>query len=100
MITAGVDVPPTQALALAEPAPEPKYDPEALLRRASELEAPLPPMPLPAAAAPPEAKAVAAPSKRGAWAEGVSRLWSLVSFGSFRSAAAKPDSADLRGAQQ
>ncbi len=100
VITAGVDVPPTQALALAEPAPEPKYDPEALLRRASELEAPLPPMPLPAAAAPPEAKAVAAPSKRGAWAEGVSRLWSLVSFGSFRSAPARPDSADLRGAQQ
>ena len=100
VITAVVDVPPTRALALAEPPPAPNYDPDALLQRAAELTAPLPPMAIPAAAAPPEAKAVAAPSKRSAWAEGVSRLWRVVSFGSLRSAPSKQDSGDLRGAPQ
>jgi uncharacterized protein YcbK (DUF882 family) len=100
VITAGVAVPPSRALALAELPPAPKYDPDALLQRAAELDAPLPPMPVPAAATPTEAREVAAPSKRGSWAETVSRLWSVVSFGSLRSAPLKQDSGDLRGAEQ
>ena len=100
VITAGMEAPPSRALALAELPPAPKYDFDALLQRAAELDAPLPPVPVPTAAAPPETRAGAAPPKRSAWAETVSRLWSVVSFGSSRSAPVKQDSGDLRGAQQ
>ncbi len=93
---ADVDAPPSRALALAELPPAPKYDQDALLQRAAELTAPLPPMPIPAAGAAPEAKPVATPSRRSAWAEGLSRLWSAVSFGAFESA----EAGDLRGTQQ
>ncbi len=93
-ITEGVGAPPTLALALAELPPAPKYDRDALLQRAAELTAPLPPMPIPSVAPPP------APSKRSAWVEGFSRLWSAVSFGAFRSAPSTRDAADLRGTQQ
>jgi hypothetical protein len=99
-IIAGMDAAPTRALTLAELPPAPKYDPDALLQRAAELTAPLPPMPIPTVAAQPEARPVAVASRRSAWVEGVARLWSAVSFGSFRSAPAKQDLGDLRGTQQ
>jgi uncharacterized protein YcbK (DUF882 family) len=46
VITSGVDRAPTGALALAEAPLAPKYDNDALLARAAELSAPLPPMPI------------------------------------------------------
>ncbi len=100
VITAGVSAPPSRALALAELPPAPKYDRDALLQRAAELTAPLPPMPIPVAAAQPEVEPVAGSNRRSAWVEGISRLWRSVSFGSSRSAASRSDAADLRGTQQ
>jgi uncharacterized protein YcbK (DUF882 family) len=99
-ITAGLVVPPTRALALAEPPPAPGLDRDALLERAAELTAPLPPMPVPVvAAALAEAQPPSTPSRRSAWAAGLSRLWSAVSFGAGRTVPA-PDASSLRGAQQ
>ena len=46
-ITQGVAPPATSALALAEMPSAPKYDSEMLLARAAELNAPLPPLPIP-----------------------------------------------------
>ena len=46
VITSGVDRSPTGALALAYAFSAPKYDDDALLARAAELTAPLPPMPI------------------------------------------------------
>jgi uncharacterized protein YcbK (DUF882 family) len=46
IITSGVDRSPTGALALAYASSAPKYDDDALLARAAELTAPLPPMPI------------------------------------------------------
>jgi uncharacterized protein YcbK (DUF882 family) len=46
VITSGVDRSPTGALALAYASSAPKYDDDALLARAAELTAPLPPMPV------------------------------------------------------
>ena len=46
VITSGVDRSPTGALALAYASSAPKYDDDALLARAAELTAPLPPMPI------------------------------------------------------
>ena len=51
VITSGVDTAPTGALALAEAPAGQKYDDSALLARAAELTAPLPPMPIPTAGA-------------------------------------------------
>ena len=68
-----------------------------------EIVAPLPPMPIPSAGLQPEAKPepnpAATPTHRSAWAAGLSRLWSAVSFGSLRSAPVAPEP-DLRGTQQ
>ena len=103
VITAGMALPPTGALALAEAPLAPQADADALLKRAAELEAPLPPMamPIPAAAAsPPALKPVAAASHRSGWAASVARLWSAVSFGRFWSAPAQPGPADLRATEQ
>jgi uncharacterized protein YcbK (DUF882 family) len=100
VITEGVGAPPTGVLALAEEPAAPKYDRDALLQRAAELTAQLPPMPIPAVAPPPQAKAAATPSKRSAWTEGVSRLWSVVSFGAFKAAPSAQDAGDLRGTQE
>jgi uncharacterized protein YcbK (DUF882 family) len=94
-ITAGLGAPPTHALALAELPPAPQDDREALLKRAADLSAPLPPMAIRAPGPAPEARSAAAP-RRSAWA----RLWSAVSFGSFRSAPSPQDGVDLRGSQQ
>ncbi len=99
VITEGVGAPPAAALALAELPPAPKYDRDALLQRAAELTASLPPMPITSVAPAPAAKPVATAGKRSAWAEGVSRLWSVVSFGTLKSASA-PGAGELRGAQQ
>ena len=99
VITEGVGAPPTAALALAELPPAPKYDRDALLQRAAELAAPLPPMQIPSVAPAPTAEPVATAGKRSAWAEGVSRLWSVVSLGAFKSAPA-PGAGELRGTQQ
>ena len=98
VITAGVSAPPTRALALAELPPAPAYDGNALLQRAAELTAPLPPMPIPASAQP-TASPVPPPGSHSAWTGSVSRLWSALSSISFRSAPAVPDPG-LRGTQQ
>ena len=99
VITAGVAVPPARALALAELPPAPQYDPDALLQRAAELTAPLPPMPIPAAA--PRRRR---PSQRRAASTDGSRTFpgcgALVSFRSHKPAPADPATGDLRGSQQ
>jgi uncharacterized protein YcbK (DUF882 family) len=81
VITRGVNPPqPTSALALAETSPSPVADDSALLERASELTAPLPPMPIPnAEAAPPVAPTAHVEHKTGFVAE-VARLFGV--FGS------------------
>ena len=58
VITYGIDGAPIGALALAEGSPAQKYNDDALLARAAELTAPLPPMPIPN---------VGAASRGGAW---------------------------------
>ena len=108
VITSGVDRSPTGALALAYASSAPKYDDDALLARAAELTAPLPPMPIAnvaAAASPPAPADTSAvePQQQG-WvartaasaAEDVAQL-----FGVFRTstpAHASPD--ELRASQQ
>jgi uncharacterized protein YcbK (DUF882 family) len=121
VITAGVDRAPTAALALAEGLSPRIYDDSALLARAAELTAPLPPMPIPnvaataapapdrvgaiadKTAAPPPAKLAATPQAHG-WfvrtaavaAEDLAQLFG----GIFRSGApAAPNPDELRGEQ-
>ena len=66
VITQGVTVPPpSAALALAELPPSPVADPNALLERAAELSAPLPPLPIPNVDAPTAAAAPAQPRQAG-----------------------------------
>ncbi len=103
VITAGVSTPPSRVLALAEMPSAPKYDHDALLERAAELAAPLPPMPIPSGPqveargdAKPEPNPDSPPARRSAWTAGLSRLWSAISF---RSAAATSQP-ELRGTQQ
>jgi uncharacterized protein YcbK (DUF882 family) len=96
VITDGAPAPPARALALVEPMPTAESDDDALLTRAAKLSAPLPPMPISDVGAPPQNKAAPA-SHRSAWAEGVTRLLSFVSFGRSDST---PDVDDLRGAEQ
>ncbi len=103
VITSGLDTRPTGALALAETPPAHTFDDSALLAKAAELTAPLPPMPIPnpgppASAAPETAAAPPAQtrSERGVLA----RLFGSLSFGAFKTAApAAPSQSDLRGAQ-
>jgi hypothetical protein len=109
VITSGVDRTPTGALALADASWAPKDDDDALLARAAELTAPLPPMPIAAAVASgaKSDKTMAAtggqPQQHG-WvvrtaalaAEDIAEL-----FGVFKPAApAQPDPDDLRASQQ
>ena len=95
VITKGVDVAPTGALALAEALPTRQtYDDAALLAKAAQLTAPLPPLPVPAVAEPvsttPEAAPAPPPTRRdGSF---LSRLFSRLSFGT-------SPTGDLRGAQ-
>jgi uncharacterized protein YcbK (DUF882 family) len=111
VITSGVDRAPTGALALAEALSAPKYDNDALLARAAELSAPLPPMPIAnvvAAAAPNPTAATAdasavQPEQHGwvsrtaAAAEDFAQLFGGV-FRTSSPAHASPD--DLRASQQ
>jgi uncharacterized protein YcbK (DUF882 family) len=95
VITKGLtSPPPSAALALAELPPSPIADKDTLLERASELAAPLPPMPIPnVASAPAQAsRAPAAHRSETGFVAQVARLFSV-----FR-AAPEPD--ELRGSQQ
>ncbi len=83
VITQGRAVPPpAAALALVEPPPSPVADPSALLERAAELTAPLPPMPIPNGNAPAAVEAPAEPGEAG-FADKLAKI-----FGSLR--ASKP----------
>jgi uncharacterized protein YcbK (DUF882 family) len=111
VITSGVDRAPTGALALIEAPSARKFDDDALLARAAELTAPLPPMPIPGAAvaaaapAPTLVAAVSPPAAQHGW---VARTAALAAedleqvFGGVfkRSAPAQPDADDLRASQQ
>ncbi len=112
VITAGVDRAPTGALALADASFERKYDDDALLARAAELTAPLPPMPIAdvvAAVAPnppsatPDASAVQ-PKQQG-WvsraAAAAGEDFAQLFGGVFKTAApAETDPDELRASQQ
>jgi uncharacterized protein YcbK (DUF882 family) len=111
VITSGVDRAPTGALALAEVPSARKYDNDALLARAAELTAPLPPMPIPAAplAAPgPDPTMVAAASPPQAEHGWVARTAAVAAediaqvFGGVfkRSASAQTSPDELRASQQ
>jgi hypothetical protein len=103
VITYGIDGAPTAALALAEGSPAQKYNDDALLARAAELTAPLPPMPIPnvgaASAAAPGKAAAGGPVRSAAMAaEDLARMFGgLPSFDAFKTTA--PAVGDLRGAQ-
>ena len=117
IITSGVDIAPTGALALAEGLSPPIYDDGELLARAAELTAPLPPMPIPnvgAAGAAPD-KTAATPGKTSVapqahgWvvrtaavaAEDLAQLFGRLPFGVFKTAApAHPSPDELRASQQ
>jgi uncharacterized protein YcbK (DUF882 family) len=117
IITSGVDIAPTGALALAEGLSPPIYDDGELLARAAELTAPLPPMPIPnvgvTAAAPDKTaatpgKTAAAPQAHG-WvvrtaavaAEDLAQLFGRLPFGVFKTAApAHTSPGQLGGPQQ
>jgi len=96
VITRGVRTLPPSALALAE-RPAPAGENMALLKRAAELTAPVPPMPIPNAGAP---RAAEARSTREKAADEVARLFGLLTLGSFqaKSKGAVPV-AELRGTQ-
>ena len=108
-ITSGVDRAPTGALALADASWAPKYDDDALLARAAELTAPLPPMPIAnvglATVASNATTASSAQPQQHGWvvrtaalaAEDIAQLFGGV----FKTPApAQPDSDDLRASQQ
>jgi uncharacterized protein YcbK (DUF882 family) len=90
-ITAGAATP-SQALALTEAATGAEDADNALLARASELTAPLPPMPIPSADQPSTIKSVT-----GLSLGEVSKLFGSLPFDVFKTAAPKP--AELRGSQ-
>jgi uncharacterized protein YcbK (DUF882 family) len=108
VITSGVDRAPTGALALIEAPSAGKYDDDALLARAAELTAPLPPMPIPGAVVAPASTLVAAGSPPPAEHGWVARTAALAAEdlsqmlgGVFkRTAPAQPSSNDLRASQQ
>ena len=110
VITSGVDTAPTGALALAEARPAQSFDDSALLARAAELTAPLPPMPIPnvvATAAAAQAVA-AAPQPAGGVlhsaklaAQDIARMFGGLPFGAFKATTpAAASQGDLRGPQQ
>jgi uncharacterized protein YcbK (DUF882 family) len=91
VITRGVTAQPTSALALTE-MPAVETDDNALLARAAEMTAPLPPMPIPNVGPPSPIKSVT-----GLSGEDVSRLFGALPLDAFKTA---PPAGDLRGAQQ
>ncbi len=109
VITEGVDRAPTGALALAEVPTARNYDDDALLARASELSAPLPPMPIPVAGLPERAAGLASrtsedsEAKRSAGLSGpdIARLFGKLPFDAFKFSGPPASSSDgLRGSQQ
>ncbi len=110
VIMYGIDGAPIGALALAEGSPAHKYNDNALLARAAELTAPLPPMPIPNVGAPaktPE-KALARPQTNTGGgpvqsaamsAEEIARLFGGLPFDAFKTTAPAPGVGDLRGPQ-
>ena len=98
VITQGVALAPTRALALAETSSTPKGDDNSLLSRAAELTAPLPPMPIPNVGAPSHSPIK---SVTGLTIEEVKRLFGALPFDAFKSTSdPAPSSSDLRGSQQ
>jgi len=96
VITRGVRTLPSNALAWAE-APAAAQENAALLKRAAELAAPLPPMPVPNLGAPRTAEAR---STREKAADEVARLFGLLPLGSFRAESKGGEPvAELRGPQ-
>jgi uncharacterized protein YcbK (DUF882 family) len=99
VITRGLTEPPSRALALAETPPA--DDENALLARAAELSAPLPPLPIPNAGAPSQVKGVSAATRQNATGslDEISRVFGTLSFDAFNQT--KPASAnDSHGAQR
>jgi uncharacterized protein YcbK (DUF882 family) len=98
VITQGVALAPTRALALAETSSGPKGDDNALLSRAAELTAPLPPMPIPNVGAPSHSPIK---SVTGLTVDEVARLFGALPFDAFKTTSAPaPSSGGLRGTQQ
>jgi uncharacterized protein YcbK (DUF882 family) len=99
VITYGIDGAPIGALALAEGSPAQRYNDDALLARAAELTAPLPPMPIPNVGAASGKAASGGPVQSAAMAgEDLARMFGgLPSFDAFKTSA--PDDGDLRGGQ-
>ncbi len=98
VITQGVALAPTRALALAETSSAPKGDDNSLLSRAAELTAPLPPMPIPNVGAQSHSPIK---SVTGLTIEEVKRLFGVLPFDAFKSTSdPAPSSSDLRGSQQ
>ena len=78
VITQGLDLRmKTSALALVEPPPSPVADSGALLQRAAELSAPLPPMPIPDAAPALVRQSAAEPEHKTGFAAQVAKLFSV-----------------------
>jgi hypothetical protein len=107
IITSGVDKAPTGALALAEAPLAQTYDDSALLAKAAELTAPLPPMPIRNVGAPATTAAPARPQtdadggvlhSAALAAEDLARLFGGLPFDAFKTAAPAP-AGELRGAQ-
>ncbi|HXZ18022.1 MAG TPA: DUF882 domain-containing protein [Roseiarcus sp.] len=101
VITEGVrPQPATSALALVETTPAPVADNGALLARAAELEAPLPPAPVPNVGAPAASGAINAKTDRNVgFAAKVARLLHSLPLSLFRAPAAA-DPGDLRAQSQ
>ncbi len=98
-ITQGFAPPATSALALAEMPAAPKYDNETLLARAAELNAPLPPMPIPNLGENALPRAAGPASLGEMSGKDASKLFGFLPFSLFKSAGAK-NADELRGAQQ
>ena len=101
VITDGVRPrPATSALALVETTPAPVADNGALLARAAELEAPLPPAPVPNVGAPAASRAIDGTRDRNVgFAAKVARLLHSLPLGLFRAPSAV-NPGDLRGQSQ
>jgi hypothetical protein len=101
VIMYGIDGAPIGALALAEGSPAQKYNDNALLARAAELTAPLPPMPIPRVGAPAVSPEKAGGVVRSAEmsAEEIARLFGGLPFDAFKTTAPTPGAGELRGAQ-
>ena len=107
-ITRGVDDAPTATLALTEVSSQRNIEDEALLSRAAELSAPLPPMPIPTAGLPEKVAARPSPTGKesgdGASAAlsgaDIARLFGKLPFGAFKTSERSASNlSGLRGSQ-